>query len=196
MSTNFLPLTRPLSRLLLAGALIGLTGCVPAAQRASGWFYPLPRHQPNDGLAVVTRPEGAGLHIWLDTYTANSGQCSPRWNPDAARLRGGNGATPSSSGRAPRQEFYAAMARGPVRWQLRRQFAALCRQKAPQSRFIWREPPRQPQDFRPPPLPPLEVQDLLRSPGAIRRAEKQLLGLPLTPADYGNDRPPRPPNGP
>ena len=186
----------PLGALTLAAALSCLTGCVPAAERASGWVYPLPRHQPNDGLAVGTRPGGEGLHLWLDTDTSLPGQCSPRWNPDAARLQQGRGESPSSSGRAPRQEFYAAMARGPVRWQLRRQFAALCRQRAPQSRFLWREPPHRAEDFQSRAYPMVEVRNLLSNPKAVLRAEKRLLGEPLQPQDFQNEEPEPPPPGP
>ena len=186
----------PLGALTLAAALSCLTGCVPAAERASGWVYPLPRHQPNDGLAVGTRPGGEGLHLWLDTDTSVPGQCSPRWNPDAARLQQGRGASPSSSGRAPRQEFYGAMARGAVRWQLRRQFAALCRQRAPQSRFLWQEPPRRAEDFRPRAYPLVEERNLLSNPKAVLRAEKRLLGQRLQPQDFQNEEPEKEPPGP
>ncbi|MCX5947677.1 MAG: hypothetical protein NTY67_05695 [Cyanobacteria bacterium] len=187
---------RLLGRLTLAAALLSLAGCVPAAQRASGWVYPLHRHQPNDGLAVVNRPGGAGLHLWLDTDTSEPGRCSPRWNPDAARLRAGNGPRPSSTGRASRQEFYDAMALGPVRWQLRRQFAALCRQRAPGSRFVWLEPPRRAEDYRPAPYPMVEGRNLLSNPKAVLRAEKRLLGQPIAPEDFENEEPPPVPPGP
>jgi hypothetical protein len=89
-----------------------LAGCVPADQRPSGRVYPLPRHQPNDGLAVVSRPGGEGLHIWIETDTARPGVCRPRWLPDAARLRGGNGPQPTSFGLAPRQEFFQVSGAG------------------------------------------------------------------------------------
>ena len=186
----------PLAVLTLAAALASLAGCVPAAQRPNGWVYPLPRHQPNDGLAVGTRPGGEGLHLWLDTDTSEAGLCSPRWNPDAARLRGGSGPAPTSSGRAPRQEFYAAIARGPVRWQLRRQFAALCQQRAPGRRFLWREPPRRAEDFQPTAYPLVEERNLLSNPKAVLRAEKRLLGQPLKPEDFENEEPALEPPGP
>lgn len=191
-----LHLSSPLAALTLAITLAGLGGCVPAAERASGWVYPLPRHQPNDGMAVGTRPGGEGLHLWLDTDTSIPGQCSPRWNPDAARLQRGRSESPSSGGRAPRQEFYAAMARGPVRWQLRRQFAALCRQRAPQSRFLWREPPRRAEDFRPRAYPLVEEGNLLSDPRAVLRAEKRLLGQPLQAEDFQDGEPEQAPPGP
>ena len=192
------PLRRPsaLAILTLAAGLASLTGCVPAAERASGWMFVLPRHQPNDGLALGTRPAGEGLHLWLDTDTSEAGRCSPRWNPDAARLQGGTSASPTSSGRAPRQEFYAAMARGTVRWQLHRQFAALCQQRAPERRFVWREPPRRAADFQPTGYPMVEERNLLSNPKAVLRAEKRLLGQPLTPEDFQNEEPAPPPPGP
>ena len=160
-----------------------LAGCVPAAQRPSGWVYPLPRHQPHDGLAVVTRPGGEGLHIWIETDTSRPGVCRPRWLPDAARLRGGDGPAPTSFGLAPRQEFFLAQELGAVRLALRRQAEGLCRQRAPASVFVWEPPPRSAAEFRPPVLPLLEEPELLSDPRAIRRAEKRLLGLPLTPDD-------------
>lgn len=175
------PLVVPLLALLLAG-------CVPADQRPSGRVYPLPRHQPDDGLAVVTRPGGEGLHIWIETDTSQAGLCRPRWIPDPARLRGGNGPSPSSFGLAPREEFFQAQARGVVRLALRRQAEGLCRQRAPRSTFVWEPPPRTAADYRPPALPLLEEPELLSAPRAIRRAEKRLLGLPLTPDDLEEPR--------
>lgn len=161
-----------------------LAGCVPAGHRASWRVYPLPRHRPHDGLAVVTRPGGLGLHIWLDTDTSRRGVCRPRWNPDAARLQAGNSRSPSSFGRAPREEFFEAMGRGRVRWALRRQFRALCRDRAPRSRFVWVEPPRSAEAFQPQPVPLLEERHLLSHPKAVLRQEKRLLGIPLEPEDF------------
>ena len=180
-----LPAPGPLGRPLLAVPLVAvlLAGCVPAAQRPSGWVYPLPRHQSHDGLAVVTRPGGEGLHICIETDTSRPGVCRPRWLPDAARLRGGDGPAPTSFGLAPRQEFFLAQERGAVRLALRRQAEGLCRQRAPASVFVWEPPPRTAAEFRPPVLPLLEEPELLSDPRAIRRAEKRLLGLPLTPDD-------------
>jgi len=158
--------------------------------------FPLPRTHPDDALAVVTRPGGEGLQIWLDPDTATPGVCGPRWNPDAARLSGGDGPRPQAMGRAPRAEFYAAMARGEVRWQLRRLFASVCRRVAPERSFRWSEPPRSAAEFRPPPPLMLEERHLLSHPNAIRRAEKRLLGQPLTPEDWIDKDPPPEPPGP
>ena len=169
-----------------------LAGCVPADQRPSGRVYSLQRHQPNDGLAVVSRPGGEGLHVWIETDTSRPGVCRPRWLPDAARLRGGNGPRPASFGLAPRQEFFQAQERGMVRLALRRQAEALCRQRAPDSVFLWEPPPRHAAEHRPPVLPLLEEPDLLSDPRAIRRAEKRLLGLPLTPEDLEEPEEPQP----
>ncbi|WP_254945101.1 hypothetical protein [Cyanobium sp. AMD-g] len=176
---------RRLGRSLLGSPLVAilLTGCVPAEQRPSGRVYPLPRHQPHDGLAVVTRPGGKGLHIWIETDTSRPGVCRPRWLPDAARLQGGNGPDPTSFGLAPREEFFLAQQRGSVRLALRRQAEGLCRQRSPDSLFVWVPPPRTAAQHRPPVLPLLEEPELLSDPRAIRRAEKRLLGLPLTPDD-------------
>ena len=179
----------------LAVALLGLEGCVPLSQRSSGRVFPLSRQRSGDGLAVVTRPGGEGLHIWLDTDTETEGICRPRWNPDAARLVGGDGPDPHSGGRAPRQEFYGALGRGRVRWALRRQMAQLCQDKAPRSRFVWVPPPRRDADHHDP-LPQLTKWDLLSSPRAVNRAEKQLLGQPLTPEDLKDGLPEEEPPGP
>jgi len=186
-------------RLRLVPVLFGfalLAGCVPQEQRASWRIYPLPRQRPHDGLAVVNRPAGEGLHIWLDPDTSQRGVCRPRWNPDAARLTGGNGDAPTSTGRAPRQEFFDAVRRGKVRWALRRQSEALCRELAPGSSFEWVEPPRSAAQVDPMAYPLLEERDLLSNPKAVLRAEKKLLGLPLLPEDFLNEEPPRPPDGP
>lgn len=176
---------RRLGRSLLGSPLVAilLAGCVPAEQRPSGRVYPLARHQPHDGLAVVTRPGGKGLHIWIETDTSRPGVCRPRWLPDAARLQGGNGPDPTSFGLAPREEFFLAQERGSVRLALRRQAEGLCRQRSPDSAFVWVPPPRTAAQHRPPVLPLLEEPELLSDPRAIRRAEKRLLGLPLTPDD-------------
>lgn len=173
-----------------------LAGCVPASERASWRIFPLPRHAAHDGLAVVSRPGGEGLHLYLDTDTSVEGRCRPRWNPDAARLRGGDGPRPSSTGLAPRAEFFAALGHGPLRLVLRQQFEALCRGRAPRREFVWVEPPRSPGDLRSAPLPLWEERDLLSNPKVVKRAEKQLLGLPLTPDDFRDEEPPRPPDGP
>ena len=190
------------SRLLLTSlAALALLcgGCLRREQHSSGLVYPLQRRIPGDGLAVVNAAAGRGLHIWLDPDTETAGICRPRWNPDGARLSGGDGPTPRSGGRAPRQEFYAALRRGQVRWALRQQMQLLCRQRAPRSRFVWQEPPRSDAELLQLPqqqLPQLERQHLLSNPTAVRRSEKQLLGLPLTAADWDDRLPPRPPNGP
>ena len=179
----------------LAAALLGLEGCVPLSQRSSGRVFPLSRQRSGDGLAVVTRPGGEGLHIWLDTDTETEGICRPRWNPDAARLMGGDGPHPHSGGRAPRQEFYGALGRGRVRWALARQMAQLCQDKAPRSRFVWVPPPRREGDHHDP-VPQLTKWDLLSSPREVNRAEKKLLGQPLTPEDLKDGLPEEEPPGP
>jgi hypothetical protein len=185
----------PLAVLPPALALL-LTACVPAAERPSWRVYALPRQRPGDGLAVVNRPRGEGLHLWLDVQTRDRGLCKPLWNPDGARLRDGNGTAPTSMGRAPREEFFQALAHGPVRLALRRQLEQLCRERAPESAFQWQPPPQEAGDWPLERLPQLEARDLLSHPRAVRRAEKQLLGQPLTAEDW-DDRPlPAPPEGP
>jgi hypothetical protein len=181
---------------LAAAALLLLGGCVPISERSSGRVFPLPRHDPHDGLAVVTRPGGEGLHIYLDTDTSAPGDCAPRWHVEAARLVGGDGPSPRSGGRVAAAEFFTAVRRGRVRQALRREVEALCRARAPRRGFVWQEPPRQASEVRLDALPPLEEEHLLSHPTAVRRAEKQLLGLPLSPDDLVDKRLPRPPDGP
>jgi hypothetical protein len=185
----------PLLAVIVLGALLP-AGCVPAERRASWRVYALPRHRPHDGVAVVNRPGGEGLHIWLDPDTSRTGVCRPRWNPDAARLSGGNGDVPASHGRAPREEFFAAVRRGNVRWMLRRESEALCRERDPRREFEWVEPPRSAAEFRPLEYPALEEPQLLSHPKAVLREEKRLLGLPLLPEDFDDRMPPPPPEGP
>ena len=178
-------------RLALTAALLLLVpaaGCVPANERSSGRVFPLPRHEPHDGLAVVTRPGGEGLHVYLDTDTRHPGSCS--------RLSNGDGHSPTSTGRVAAAEFFTALQRGRVRQALRREMEALCRTRAPGRWFVWREPPRSPAQVSLDPLPPLEDAQMLSHPTAVRRAEKQLLGLPLTPDDLVDKPLPRPPDGP
>jgi hypothetical protein len=159
-----------------AGLLLAFaTGCVPAHRNPTWAIVPLQRRVPHDGLAVVSQPDGYGLHIWIDTDTSKAGVCSPRWTPDAARLFNGNGTAPFSSGLAPREEFFQAVGRADVQRALRAESEALCRTRAPRSRFQWQEPPRRPQDVKAQSFPLLEEPDLLSDPNAVERSEQQLL---------------------
>ena len=160
---------------LAIGLGLGLTGCMPAHLRPSWTIYPLERHQRHDGLAVVSQPDGYGLHIWIETDTTTPGLCQPRGIVDAARLFNGNGTAPFSSGLAPRQEFFAAVARADVRRSLRQQNQALCQARAPRSTFRWLEPPRSPQEVKTESFPLLEESDLLSDPQAVQEQEDQLL---------------------
>ncbi|MFO7630054.1 MAG: hypothetical protein R6W06_11185 [Prochlorococcaceae cyanobacterium] len=173
--------------------LLAASGCVPAHRRASWRVYPLQRSQPHDGLAVVSQPDGYGLHFWLDTDTSRQGVCRPRWNVDLPRLFNGNGSAPFSSGLATRAEFFEAVARRDVRSRLRRELEALCRQRAPRSRWQWLEPPRRPQEVKQETWPLLEEPQLLPDPAAVRQQEERLLkGLPAQPplAPAGSATPP------
>lgn len=189
------PLPARQAATLLAAALV-LGGCVNGETHSSGLIRPLLRHTPGDGLAVVNGPRGRGIHIWLDPDTSTAGVCRPRWNPDPARLVGGDGPSPRSGGRAPRQEFYGALRQGKVRLALRQQMAELCRQRAPDRRVLWKPPPRSDAEVLPVLQPLWEEEHLLSNPTAVRRAEKQLLGQPLSPEDWDDRLPPRPPDGP
>jgi hypothetical protein len=168
--------------LALLALLLG--GCVRSERISSGRVFPLMRHTPGDGLAVVTGPGGQGIHIWLDPDTTSPGVCRPRWNPDPARLIGGDGPSPRSGGRAPRQEFYGALLRGKVRLALRQQMAELCRQRAPDRRVLWQPPPRLPTRARPwsrggaPPCP--RAPSTLGSARSLRRAPVHRAPSPST----------------
>lgn len=139
-----------LGLVLVIGAL---TACGPLQQRPSWRIYPLQRSQPHDGLAVVSQPDGYGLHLWLETDTSESGVCRPRWVVDGARLFNGNGSAPFSSGLASRQEFFGVVARRDVVRSLRRELEALCQARAPRSRWQWLEPPLHPAAVKPRALP-------------------------------------------
>ncbi|MEB3275607.1 MAG: hypothetical protein VKM92_01460 [Cyanobacteriota bacterium] len=162
---------------MLAGPLLLgiLAGCMPAQRRASWAMYPLQRRVPHDGLAVVSQPDGFGLHLWVDTDTSRQGVCRPRWSPDPARLFNGNGTAPFSSGLASRAEFFAAVARPDVRRALRAQSEALCRERAPRSSFAWLEPPRNAKQVRNPSFPLLEEPELISDPNEVLRREGELL---------------------
>ncbi len=188
------PPARPLARRPAALALLGLllaggaAGCVPPHRRASWTIYPLQRVQPHDGLAVVSQPDGYGLHLWLETDTRTRGSCRPRWLVDPARLFNGNGTAPFSSGVASRAEFFAAVARADVRRALRRELEALCRARAPRSRWQWVEPPRSAAAVTVERFPLLEESDLLPPAAEVREQEEALLG--------GRDSQATPPAGP
>ncbi len=154
---------------------LGLVGCVPAHRSASWAIYPLQRSQPHDGLAVVSQPDGYGLHLWLETDTSQEGVCRPRWLVDPARLFNGNGSAPFSSGLATRAEFFAAVARKDLQRALKRELEALCKARAPRAQWQWSEPPRQPADVKVRTFPLLEEQDLLRPPSEVRQEEEQML---------------------
>ena len=90
---------------LLWGVALLLGACAAPKEPPSWRLFPLQRHSPHDGVAVVNQPDGYGLHIYLETDTSFPGVCRPRWLPDPARLFNGNGSTPFSSGLATREEF-------------------------------------------------------------------------------------------
>lgn len=168
----------------LAGLVLAvlLAGCVPAHRHPTWAIYPLQRRVPHDGLAVVSQPDGYGLHLWIDTDTGRPGLCRPRWNADPARLFNGNGSAPFSSGLAPRAEFFEAVARADVLRALRQESEALCRERAPRSRFAWREPPRSEAEVNAETYPLLEEPDLLSDPNAVLEQEQQLLAPATGPA--------------
>ncbi|WP_254979774.1 hypothetical protein [Cyanobium sp. ATX 6A2] len=162
----------------LAGTLVAAllaSGCIPAHRAPSWAIYPLQRRTAHDGLAVVSQPNGYGLHIWIGTDTSESGICQPRWNPDPARLFNGNGTAPFSSGLASREEFFAAVARSDVRRALREQSEALCQARDPRRSFRWLEPPRSADEVKAEALPLLQEEDLLSDPETVQRQEEQLL---------------------
>ena len=152
-----------------------LLGCVPAQRRPTWAIYPLQRSRPHDGLAVVSQPDGYGVHLWLATDTTQAGVCRPRWLADPARLFNGNGTAPFSSGLATREEFFQAVARKDVRRALRRELQALCAARAPKAQWQWSEPPRTPAQIKVQTFPLVEEQDLLPPASEVRQREEELL---------------------
>ena len=160
---------------LLWGVALLLGACAAPEEPLSWRLFPLQRHVPHDGVAVVNQPDGFGLHIYLETDTSFPGVCRPRWLPDPARLFNGNGSTPFSSGLATRQEFFDAVARSDVRALLKGELKALCLARAPEDRWQWTEPPRKEDQVVPVQLPSLEEEDLLTHPMEELKRARQLL---------------------
>ncbi|NDD68320.1 MAG: hypothetical protein EBZ29_02720 [Synechococcaceae bacterium WB9_4xC_028] len=155
--------------------LLILSGCGGGDQKASWRIFPLQRRQLHDGLAVVSQPDGYGLHLYLETDSSDPAFCRPRWLASPARLFNGNGTAPFSSGLADQEEFFAAVKRRDVRHALRRELEALCKARAPKARWQWQEPPRQASELKPVRLPALEEEDLLTDPALEQQREEALL---------------------
>ena len=165
----------PADRIFGTAVLLMLAAC-SGPQSPSWKVFPLQRRMPHDGLAVVSQPDGFGLHLFLETDTDDPSVCTPRWFPDAARLFNGNGSAPFSAGLAPREEFFAAVRRRDVRRALQRELKALCQARAPQARWQWTEPPADASAVMPVQLPSYEQHDLLTDPAAEKQREDDLLG--------------------
>ena len=164
-------MVRVLTMVVMAGLL---SAC--AQKKATTWkIFPLQRNTPHDGLAVVSQPDGYGVHLYLETDTSDPAVCTPRWLPDPARLFNGNGSAPFSSGLAPRSEFFAAVHRREVRNSLKQELEALCKLRAPQARWQWLEPPLKPSELTPVSLPALEYPYLLTDPVEEKEREDKLL---------------------
>nr|WP_232200444.1 hypothetical protein [Synechococcus sp. CC9616] len=158
-------------------ALLVLAGCSTNTPSSAPWsVFPLPRSSPHDGLAVVSQPDGYGLHIFLETDTSDSKLCKPRWIPDPARLFNGRGTAPFSSGLASRQEFFEAMRRKDVLDAVKQELELLCTARAPQARWQWVDPPRSEAEVSPVQLPALEEPELLTNPNEELKRQKALLG--------------------
>ncbi len=155
--------------------LLLLTACSDP-QRPSWRVFALQRRMPHDGLAVVSQPDGFGLHLFLETNTDDPDVCMPRWFPDAARLFNGNGSAPFSAGLAPREEFFAVVRRSEVRRALQSELKALCRERAPMARWQWIAPPTDAAQVMPVQLPAYEQKDLLTNPAEEKKREQELLG--------------------
>jgi len=151
-----------------------LAGCTSSPQ--SSWaVFPLQRRVAHDGLAVVSQPDGFGLHFFLETDTRDPGVCKPRWFADAARLFNGNGTEPFSAGLAPRREFFEVVQRDSVLKALQQELKALCADRAPRARWQWVQPPMKASEVVPVALPALEGQDLLTDPAEELKREEALL---------------------
>ena len=163
------------ARISCITVVLALASCLGSQQRASWKVFPLQRRTPHDGLAVVSQPDGFGLHLFLETNSDDPAVCTPRWFPDAARLFNGNGTAPFSAGLAPREEFFAAVLRRDVRRALRKELKALCQQRAPEARWQWTPPPTDASELTPVRLPAYEERDLLIDPKEEKQREKNLL---------------------
>ena len=164
-------MVRVLTMVVMAGLL---SAC--SQKKATTWkVFPLQRNTPHDGLAVVSQPDGYGVHLYLETDTSDPGVCSPRWLPDPARLFNGNGSAPFSSGLAPRSEFLSAVNRREVRNTLKQELEALCKLRAPKARWHWLEPPLKASELTPVSFPALEYPDLLIDPAEEQEREDKLL---------------------
>ena len=161
--------------------LLLLTACSDP-QRPSWRVFALQRRMPHDGLAVVSQPDGFGLHLFLETNTNDPDVCMPRWFPDAARLFNGNGSAPFSAGLAPREEFFAVVRRSEVRRALQSELKALCRERAPMARWQWIAPPTDAAQVMPVQLPAYEQKDLLTNPAEEKKREQKLLGEDQNPS--------------
>ena len=161
---------------VVAGLLTLLVSCSGDQQSQRPWnVYPLPRNTPHDGLAVVSQPDGYGLHLYLETDTSNPGICQPRWIPDPARLFNGNGTAPFSSGTASRVEFFEAMQKPAVLKAARQELEKLCLNRAPDATWQWVDPPLATGEISPVALPAWEEQDLLTNPNDELKRQESLL---------------------
>ncbi|MEB3158106.1 MAG: hypothetical protein VKK03_01450 [Synechococcus sp.] len=164
------------------GVLLSLSACTDGG--SSGLkVFPLQRSQPHDGLAVVSQPDGFGLHIYLETDTSKPDRCQPRWLPDPARLFNGNGTTPFSSGVATRSEFFAAVVRPEVRRALQQELKALCAARAPKARWHWIDPPTQASAVESLRLPAWEEKHLLTDPKQEQVRQDALVPKPSQTTD-------------
>ena len=162
---------------LISGLVALVVACGSDQTSKERWqVYALQRHQPHDGLAVVSQPDGYGLHIFLETDTSNPAICKPRWIPDPARLFNGNGSSPFSSGIASREEFFEAMQQPPVLEAVRRELEQLCLDRAPEATWQWVEPPLAAEEISPLALPAWEEQHLLTDPNDELKRQETLLG--------------------
>ena len=158
-------------------ALLFIGGCAAKTPSPAPWsVFPLPRSAPHDGLAVVSQPDGYGLHIFLETDTADPEVCKPRWIPDPARLFNGRGTAPFSSGLASRQEFFEAMRRQNILEAAEKELELLCAARAPEARWQWLDPPKSEAEVDPVQLPALEGAELLTNPNEELKRQKALLG--------------------
>ena len=84
---------------------------------------------------------------------------------------------------ASRKEFFEVVRNGEVSRQLQRETEALCKSRAREATFQWREPPKQADQVVIEELPPLGARDLWPNPSQVRRDEQQILqnAPPATP---------------
>ena len=168
-----MPVRKRPPAVVLAGLLTLLASCSGDQQSQRPWsIFVLQRHQPHDGLAVVSQPDGYGLHLYLETDTSNPGICQPRWIPILRgcstamerHLQFGTASRGNSSGHAEARCFEG----GPPGT------GEALLEPRPDATWQWVDSPCHRRDL-PVALPAWEEQDLLTNPNDELKRQESLL---------------------